>query len=91
MSITGINNQMYINKYNSNSNKVTTKIAEIKQSDRIEISSIGKSLNEYSLNSDINNAKKVSDIKNKVESSTYNVDAKLTAKSLLNAIKEGNS
>ena len=43
------------------------------------------------LNSDINNAKKVSDIKNKVESSTYNVDAKLTAKSLLNVMKEENS
>jgi negative regulator of flagellin synthesis FlgM len=91
MSINGINNQIYINKYNSNSNKVTTKISETNKSDRIEISSLGKSLNEYSLNSDINNAKKVADVKNRVESGTYNVDAKLTAKSILNVIKEGNS
>ena len=91
MSINGIGNKIYINMYNSNSNKVTTKTSETKESDRIEISSIGKSLNEYSLNSDIDNVKKIADIKSKVESGTYSVDAKLTAKSLLNTMKEGNS
>ena len=91
MSINSINRPTYINAYNSNCNKTVDKVNKTKDVDRIEISELGKSLNEYSLNSDINNAKKVSDIKNKVESSTYNVDAKLTAKSLLNAIKEGNS
>ena len=91
MSINGINNPIYINKYNSNSNKVTTKTTEIKQSDRIEISSIGKSLNEYSLNVGIDNTKKVADIKSSVESGTYNVDAKLTAQSLLNVMKEDKS
>lgn len=91
MSINGISNQIYINKYNSNSNKVTTKSCEISQSDRIEISSLGKSLNEYSLNSDIDNLKKVADIKSKIEAGTYNVDAKTTASSLLDAMKEDNS
>jgi negative regulator of flagellin synthesis FlgM len=89
MSINGINSKIYINTYNSNSNKLKTKTSEISQSDRIEISSLGKSLNEYSLNSEIDNSKKVADIKSKVESSTYSVDTKLTANSLLNTIREG--
>jgi len=91
MSINGINSKIYVNIYNSNSNKATTKTNEANKSDRIEISSLGKSLNEYSLNSDIDNTKKVADIKSKVESNTYNIDAKLTAKSLLNAMKEDKS
>jgi negative regulator of flagellin synthesis FlgM len=91
MSIDRINNQTYINMYNSNSNKVTAKTSEVKVSDTIEISSLGKSLNEYSLNSGIDNAKRVAEIKNQVESGTYNVDARLTAKSMLSAMKEDNS
>ncbi|MDO5518826.1 MAG: flagellar biosynthesis anti-sigma factor FlgM, partial [Clostridium sp.] len=44
----------------------------------------------YSLTSDINNAQKVADIKSKVEAGTYNVDARLTAKSILNYMKGSN-
>jgi len=91
MGIDGIIRQSCINMYNSNSKKVEIKTNEIKKSDRIEISSIGKSLNEYSLNLGIDNAKKVADIKSSVESGTYNVDAKLTAQSLLNVMKEDKS
>ena len=91
MSINRINNQPYINAYNSNSNKSVDKVNKTKDVDRIEISELGKSLKDYSLTSDIGNAQKVDDIKNKVDSGTYNVDARLTAKSLLNAMKESNS
>lgn len=56
--------------------------------DRIEISELGKSLKGYSLDSNIQNAKKIADIKNKIDSGTYNVDARLTARSLLDAMKE---
>lgn len=91
MSIERINRQPYINAYNSNSSKTVEKVNKAKETDRIEISELGKSLKEYSLTSDIGNVKKVADIKAKLESGTYSVDARLTAKSLLNTIKESNS
>jgi len=91
MSIERINRQPYINAYNSNSSKTVEKVNKAKETDRIEISELGKSLNEYSLTSDIGNVKKVADIKAKLENGTYSVDARLTAKSLLNAMKESNS
>lgn len=87
MSIDRINRPTYINAYNSNCNKPVDKVNKTKNVDRIEISELGKSLKDYSLTSDITNMKKVMDIKSKVESGTYNVDARLTAKSLLNAMK----
>ena len=91
MSIEGINRSTYINAYKSNSNKTVDKANKAKDAvDRIEISELGKSLKDYSLSSDIGNAKKIANIKNKVDSGTYNVDARLTAKSLLNAMKESN-
>ncbi|WP_315070732.1 flagellar biosynthesis anti-sigma factor FlgM [uncultured Clostridium sp.] len=88
MSIESINRKAYINAYNSNSNKAIEKVSKTKDTDRIEISDLGKSLKGYSLDSSIENTKKVADIKNRVESRTYSVDARLTAKSLLRAMKE---
>lgn len=87
MSIDRINRATYINAYNSNSNKPVDKVNKTKDVDRIEISELGKSLKNYSLSSDISNLKKVMEIKSKVENGTYNLDARLTAKSLLNAMK----
>lgn len=87
MSIDRINRTTYINAYNSNSNKPVDKVNKTKDVDRIEISELGKSLKNYSPSSDISNIKKVMEIKSKVESGTYSVDARLTAKSLLNAMK----
>jgi len=91
MSINSINRPTYINAYNSNCNKNVDKVNKTKDVDRIEISELGKSLKDYSSSSDITNAKKVAEIKNKVDSGTYNVDARLTAQSLLNIMKESNS
>ena len=90
MGINRINSQPYINAYNSNNNKPVDKVNKTKDVDRIEISELGKSLKGYSSSNDIGNAQKVSDIKNKVDSGTYNIDARLTAQSLLNAMKESN-
>ncbi|EHJ01517.1 flagellar biosynthesis anti-sigma factor protein FlgM [Clostridium sp. DL-VIII] len=90
MSIERINRQSYINVYNSNCNKAVDKIDKAKNVDRIEISNLGKSLKNYSLDRSVENSKKLSEIKKKVESGTYNVDARLTAQSLLNAMKETN-
>lgn len=89
MSIDRINRQTYINAYSSNSNKTVDKLNKAKDVDRIEISDLGKSLKSYSLdNSSIDNVQRVADIKNRIDSGTYNVDARLTAKSILNSMKE---
>ncbi|MVX62365.1 flagellar biosynthesis anti-sigma factor FlgM [Clostridium chromiireducens] len=91
MSIDRINRSTYINTYKSNSAKVADKVEKNKSVDTIEISELGKSLKDYSFSESITNAKKVAEIKSKIDSGTYNVDARLTAKSLLNAMKESNS
>lgn len=91
MSIDRISRQQYINAYNSNRNKAIDKVSKAKEIDRIEISEVGKSLKNYSSDNMIGNVKKVADIKSKIDSGTYNVDARLTAQSLLAAIKESNA
>lgn len=91
MSIDRINRSTYINTYKSNSAKVADKVEKNKSVDTIEISELGKILKDYSFSESITNAKKVAEIKSKIDSGTYNVDARLTAKSLLNAMKESNS
>lgn len=88
MSIDRINRQSFINAYNSNSNKAVKNISKSKNLDTIEISPLGRSLKDYSMDiSNINSLSKVAEIKTKVESGTYNVDARLTARSMLNAMK----
>ncbi|WP_160687330.1 flagellar biosynthesis anti-sigma factor FlgM [Clostridium sp. C2-6-12] len=91
MSINGINRPQYVNPYNSSRNKAIGKVDKTKEVDRIEISDIGKSLKSYSSREVVGNAQKVADIKNKISSGTYKVDARLTAQSLLNAMKESNA
>lgn len=87
MSIDRINRQSFINAYNSNSNKVVKSLEKVKNVDTIEISSLGKSLKDYSSENNIDNAKKVAEIKSKVDSGTYSIDARLTARSILKAMK----
>lgn len=88
MSINGINNKIYINAYNSRSNKIIGKAVKVQGKDTIEISTVGKALKNYSLNEDINNLRKISELRNSIQSGTYNIEAKVTAQSLLNAMKE---
>ena len=90
MSIDRINRQSFITTYNTNSKRNIEKVNKINNTDTIEISDLGKSLKDYSMTSDINNAKKVAEIKSRVEAGTYNVDARLTAKSILNHMKGSN-
>lgn len=90
MSIDRINRQSFITAYNTNSKRNIEKVSRVNKADTIEISSLGKSIKEYSMTSDINNAKKVAEIKRRVESGTYNVEARLTAKSILNYMKGSN-
>lgn len=87
MSINRINRQSFINAYNSNSNKCVKNVTKAKTFDTIEISSLGKSLKDYSSENNIDNARKVAEIKSKVESGTYSIDARMTARSMLDAMK----
>lgn len=88
MNIKGINSSNIINLYNTNSNKVTQKKDVTKVSDRIEISELGKKLKGYSLDGvSVDNSKRIGELRGKIESGTYNIDAKLTAKSILDSIK----
>lgn len=91
MSIDRISRQTYINAYNSNRNKAIDKVNKTKEVDRIEISEVGKTLKNYSSDNVIVNSQKIADIKNKIDSGTYSVDARLTAQSLLNVMKESNA
>ena len=78
------------NLNNSNSNKTVKNVNKTKGFDTIEISSLGRSLIDYSYDNNIDSAKKVAEIKSKVDSGTYNIDARLTARSILNSMKESN-
>ncbi|KAI3350314.1 flagellar biosynthesis anti-sigma factor FlgM [Clostridium botulinum] len=89
MSVNRINAHSAVNIYNSNKNiNKVEKANKVETRDRIEISALGKSIKDYSLESSIDNTKKVAEIKEKIQNGTYNIDSKLTAKSILEAIKE---
>lgn len=89
MNINGINSNNVINLYSKNRNRVS-QTKEVKSvSDRIEISKLGKSLTNYTLEGvNADNSKKIQELKNQINNGTYNVDAKLTARSILDTIKE---
>ena len=89
MNINGINSNNVINLYSKNRNRVS-QTKEVKSvSDRIEISKLGKSLTNYTLEGvNVDNSKKIQKLKNQINNGTYNVDAKLTARSILDTIKE---
>lgn len=88
MKVDGINTSNIINTYNKNKGTLINKVQEIKTQDTIEISALGKSLTNYSLqDKKVNNLENVKEIKSKIENGTYNVDAKLTALSILDTIR----
>ena len=90
MNIKGIGTQNSINVYNINSRKNIQSTNSIQAKDTIEISSIGKTLNSYDASDiKIDNSEKVQMIKEKLANGTYKVDSKLTAQSIIKAIKEG--
>lgn len=89
MDVKGIGSHNIINLYNKNNNKIPPKETLKKSSDSIQISSLGKSLTDFSLEGlNINNDSRVLELKSKVDSGTYKADAKLTAQGIINFIKE---
>jgi negative regulator of flagellin synthesis FlgM len=88
MNVKGIGSHNVINIYSKNNNKIVEKEKTVNSKDTIEISKLGKSLNNYAFDDiNVDNSKKVAELKSKVENGTYNVDAKLTAQSIIDAIK----
>lgn len=87
MSISRIVNQGYINSYKANKVTQIDKMRETKSTDRIEISSFGKKLKGYDGIKEIDNSAKIEALKYSVQNNTYNIDARLTAQSILNSMK----
>ncbi len=89
MNIKGIGSQNIVNLYARNNNKVANKNNIKRSNDTIEISNVGKQLNTYSFDDiHIDNSAKIEILRNKIQNGTYNVDAKLTAQSIIDIIKE---
>lgn len=89
MNIKGIGSPTAVNYYNKVASSRIEKTDNVKTSDRIELSEAAKILNDYAVEtSSYDKAAKVEEIKNKILNGTYNIDAKLTAKSMLDVMKE---
>ena len=87
MKVEGISSQSIICSYQKNNNRTINKVQRSNSTDSIEISDIGKSLKNYSLDvSDVNRSATIEEIRNKISNGTYNIDAKLTAQSILDYI-----
>ena len=90
MNINGVRTQGVTNIYASNgARKIKETNTDIGK-DKIEISELGRNLSMYdNVDFNIDNSAKIEELKAKIQNVTYNVDAKLTAQSILNNIKEG--
>ncbi|MBV7272264.1 flagellar biosynthesis anti-sigma factor FlgM [Clostridium thailandense] len=88
MKINSVDPSKLIKLYSNNVKSVEKK-EEIKKSDSIEISSLGKSLSTYSPEDSLVNSKeKVEKIKKEITNGTYKRDAKLVAEKVLENIKK---
>ena len=90
MNINGVRTQGVANIYASNGAKRIKETNTDIGKDKIEISELGRNLSMYdNVDFNIDNSAKIEELKVKIQNGTYNVDAKLTAQSVLNNIKEG--
>lgn len=88
MNIKGVGSPNSLNYYNKVASNRVEKTEKVKLKDRIELSDASKVLKDYGIEtSSYDNTKKIEEIKNKILSGTYNIDAKLTAKSMLDVMK----
>lgn len=87
MKINSVDPSKLIKLYSINKKSIE-KTEEVKKSDSIQISSLGKSLSTYSLDTRMVNSKeKVESIKNEISNGTYARDAKLVASKVLEEIR----
>ncbi|MBP2033821.1 negative regulator of flagellin synthesis FlgM [Clostridium algifaecis] len=86
MKVNGIKLNNITNIYNESKKGKDINPEKTKDTDSIQISSIGKSLSAYSLdNKFIDSKEKVENIKNAISNGTYKVDAKLVAQKMLSS------
>lgn len=84
MNIKGMGNIRAIEAYSNNVKSKTVINDKKVQGDRIELSDAAKALSDYSISeNEYDKSNKIEDIKNRIANGTYNVDAKLTAASML--------
>ena len=86
----GTSNDIYT-RYTKVNKTAETNVKFIKEKDTIEISELGKELSTYSVED--NNADRearIQELKEKVQNGTYEVDAKLTAKSMIDRMRRDN-
>ena len=82
------NRNIVLNLYKQNTLKLSNS-NEIKNSDKIELSKLGKEISKYIEDSSCCNNKKVEEIKEKIKNGTYKVNEEELAKSILDEIKRG--
>ena len=87
MNIKGINYTNGINYYNKVTSNKVNKMEKEKTYDRIEISEASKALKDYSIENNYDNKKRVMEVKNEISNGTYSYDARLIARSMLEAMK----
>ena len=88
MNIKGVGYVNGINYYNRITSNKVNQVEKTETLDRIELSKEGKLLNDYKIDeSSYDNSKKIENIKNMIQNGTYNFDAKLIAKGMLDSIK----
>ena len=87
MNIKGIGSNNITSLY-SNVQKKHENIASEVKKDTIELSSLGRSLSSMDMEDyNLNNDKRLARIKEELSKGTYNIDAKLTAQGILDAMK----
>lgn len=87
MKITGVSSNDYLSIHND-SKKLVSKKTEIGEKDRLEISTVGKSLSNYSTDGNFGvSEEKLQSIRNQVSAGTYNKDSKLVAQKLIDFMK----
>ena len=88
MKIDGVKHEV-INPYKKSTQKAEVKanVNTVKK-DTIELSTEGKNLSALSLDgTSVNSKEKIEAIKNSIKQGIYNVDSKLTAKKMIDAMK----
>ena len=87
----GTNNDIYT-RYITKANKTaSTENKIIKNEDTIEISELGKELSSFSIeDNNLDREARIQELKEQIQNGTYEVDARLTAKSMIDSMRGDN-
>lgn len=87
MKVEGVNLNNVINIYKKVKNVEGKKVNNV-SNDSVQISSIGKSLSNYSIETDLfKSDEKINALRNQISQGTYNKSSELTAKKMIDIIK----